>query len=64
MGSLTDVFSYDELRDFIEKTDEEIGGSSSYSVEPKIDGLSVSLTYRMVFLLRARHAATDLLARM
>ena len=46
MGSLTDVFSYDELYDFIEKTDGEIGTDPSYSVEPKIDGLSVSLTYR------------------
>ena len=46
MGSLTDVFSYDELYDFIEKTDGEIGTAPSYSVEPKIDGLSVSLTYR------------------
>lgn len=46
MGSLTDVFSYEELRDFVEKTDEELGGKPCYSVEPKIDGLSVSLTYR------------------
>lgn len=42
MGSLTDVFSYDELADFIEKTGED----TEYSVEPKIDGLSVSLIYR------------------
>lgn len=46
MGSLTDVFSYEELRDFVDKTDEETGGEPCYSVEPKIDGLSVSLTYR------------------
>lgn len=45
MGSLTDVFSYDELRDFVTKTD-IILGDTEYSVEPKIDGLSVSLTYR------------------
>lgn len=44
MGSLTDVFSYDELRDFITKTDAILGGAE-YSVEPKIDGLSVSLIY-------------------
>ena len=44
MGSLTDVFSYDELLDFIQKTDAVLGGAE-YSVEPKIDGLSVSLTY-------------------
>ena len=45
MGRLTDVFSYDELRDFVTKTD-IILGDTEYSVEPKIDGLSVSLTYR------------------
>ncbi len=45
MGSLTDVFSYDELRDFVSKTD-DILGDTEYSVEPKIDGLSVSLIYR------------------
>ena len=44
MGSLTDVFSYDELYDFIAKTDAILGGAE-YSVEPKIDGLSVSLIY-------------------
>ncbi len=46
MGSLTDVFSYDELYDFIEKTNAVLGEDTLYSVEPKIDGLSVSLTYR------------------
>ena len=45
MGSLTDVFSYEELTDFIAKTDAILGGAE-YSVEPKIDGLSVSLIYR------------------
>lgn len=45
MGSLSDVFSPEELTDFIDKTD-EIAGDAEYSVEPKIDGLSVSLTYR------------------
>ena len=44
MGSLTDVFSYEELSDFVEKTDLILGGAE-YSVEPKIDGLSVSLVY-------------------
>ena len=44
MGSLTDVFSYEELEDFIDKTDAILGGAE-YSVEPKIDGLSVSLIY-------------------
>lgn len=45
MGSLTDVFSYDELRGFIDKTDLASGRTTEYSVEPKIDGLSVSLIY-------------------
>ena len=45
MGSLTDVFSYDELSDFIEKTNAVLGEDTEYSVEPKIDGLSVSLIY-------------------
>ncbi|MBR2474459.1 MAG: NAD-dependent DNA ligase LigA [Clostridia bacterium] len=40
MGSLRDVFDFDELNDFIEKTP-----CSGYSVECKIDGLSVSLVY-------------------
>ena len=40
MGSLRDVFNYDELYDFIEKTP-----ADEYSVEYKIDGLSVSLVY-------------------
>lgn len=44
MDSLSDVFSYDELTDFIlsvQKTAPDI----VWSVEPKIDGLSVSLKY-------------------
>ena len=46
MGSLTDVFSFDELRDFTDRMDASLGGVTEYSVEPKIDGLSVSLIYR------------------
>lgn len=46
MGSLTDVFSYDELADFIKRTNLILGENTEYSVEPKIDGLSVSLIYR------------------
>ena len=46
MGSLTDVFSYDDLRDFTDRMREELGQEVEYSVEPKIDGLSVSLIYR------------------
>ena len=46
MGSLTDVFSYEELLDFVSRTNKISGDGTLYSVEPKIDGLSVSLIYR------------------
>ncbi len=42
--SLQDVFSPEELREFIEKTLEAYP-ASEFSVEPKIDGLSVALEY-------------------
>ena len=51
MGSLTDVFDHDALAAFISRTTDELirGGFDKkdivFSVEPKIDGLSVSLTY-------------------
>ena len=44
MDSLADVFSFGELEDFCVKVSEKIQ-KPAYSVEPKIDGLSVSLTY-------------------
>ncbi len=44
MESLLDAFSFDELRDFDRKVS-EVSNSFVYSVEPKIDGLSVSLEY-------------------
>ena len=43
MGSLSDVFSYEEIEDFVSKTSQRLGHPALYSVEPKIDGLSVSL---------------------
>lgn len=46
MGSLTDVFSIEELSDFVTKTNTLLGKNAEYTVEPKIDGLSVSLIYR------------------
>ena len=46
MGSLTDVFSEEELKDFISRMEDALGSDAEYSVEPKIDGLSVSLIYR------------------
>ena len=44
MDSLSDVFSYDELGDFVHRVHEVIP-DAPFSVEPKIDGLSVSLRY-------------------
>ncbi len=44
MESLQDVFSIDELYAF-DKRVKEAAGEVTYSVEPKIDGLSVSLEY-------------------
>ncbi len=45
LESLTDVFSLDELYAFGERMDAAIEAPHSYSVEPKIDGLSMSLEY-------------------
>ncbi len=46
LGSLTDVFDFDALRQFVIKTQEALGDAKAeFSVEPKIDGLSVALTY-------------------
>ena len=42
--SLQDVFSMEELEDFLNRTKEALP-NASYSVEPKIDGLSVALEY-------------------
>jgi len=44
MGSLSDVFDYEQLRAFCDGVREKIE-RPVYSVEAKIDGLSVSLTY-------------------
>lgn len=44
MGSLQDVFSEEELRDFDSRVRQQV--TPLYIVEPKIDGLSVSLEYR------------------
>ena len=46
LESLSDVFSYEELEEFIQKTDNALGGQPIYTVEPKIDGLSMALEYR------------------
>ena len=44
MDSLSDVFSFEETEDFCNKMASELP-APVYSVEPKIDGLSVSLIY-------------------
>lgn len=44
MDSLADVFSFEETEDFCNKMEGELS-APAYSVEPKIDGLSVSLIY-------------------
>lgn len=46
MGSLSDVFSFEEADDFLGKSADVLGYEPYFSVEPKIDGLSVSLEYR------------------
>lgn len=45
MESLQDVFSHDELREFDERV-RAVLQDVTYTVEPKVDGLSVALEYR------------------
>ena len=45
LESLHDVFSFDELRAFGARMDDALTQAHDYSVEPKIDGLSMSLEY-------------------
>ncbi len=45
LESLQDVFSIEELRTFGQRMDESIATAHDYVVEPKIDGLSMSLEY-------------------
>ena len=45
LDSLADVFSHEELADFLAGVADQLGGEPAYSVAPKIDGLSVSLIY-------------------
>ena len=44
MDSLSDVFSFEELTDFVDRVHTELP-EAEFSVEPKIDGLSCSLIY-------------------
>ncbi len=46
LESLQDVFDAGELSDFCARLEEALGETPEYSVEPKVDGLSVALEYR------------------
>lgn len=52
MGSLQDVFSKEQVVSFAEKCAEALGQLPLFCVEPKIDGLSVSLEYENGELVR------------
>lgn len=45
LESLNDVFSFEELQSFGKRMEESLGEPFQFSVEPKIDGLSMSLVY-------------------
>lgn len=45
MQSLQDVFSFEEVENFVDKVMDEFGKDTEFVVETKIDGLSVSLEY-------------------
>lgn len=46
LESLQDVFDAGEVTDFCQRMEEALGDRAIYSVEPKVDGLSVALEYR------------------
>lgn len=52
MASLQDVFDFEQVKNFLDKCNAELV-SPEYTVEPKIDGLSVSLEYTDGVLTRA-----------
>lgn len=52
MKSLADIFSYDEVFDYLRGV-EKITGNNDYSLELKIDGLSISLIYEKGILIQA-----------
>lgn len=51
MGSLQDVFSFEQVKAFVVKCQDELE-NPEFVVEPKIDGLSVSLEYENGLLVR------------
>ncbi len=46
LESLQDVFTPDEVEEFVQRMAETLSGRCACSVEPKVDGLSVALEYR------------------
>ena len=52
LESLSDVFSFDELAAFGERMDQALGKNREFCVEPKIDGLSMSLEYENGYFVR------------
>jgi DNA ligase (NAD+) len=46
LESLQDVFSAEEIQEFCQRMAGALGENVEYSVEPKVDGLSVALEYR------------------
>ena len=46
LESLQDVFNAEEVAEFCQRVDEALGEGTPYSIEPKVDGLSVALEYR------------------
>lgn len=46
LESLQDVFSGEEVAEFCQRMEDALDGGAIYSIEPKVDGLSVALEYR------------------
>lgn len=46
MWSLEDIFSVDELKEWVNKVESYLGSSTTYLCDPKFDGLSLNLIYK------------------
>lgn len=53
MYSIDDVMNLDELDEWLERTERELGTAPTYVCELKIDGLGIALTYKNGMLVRA-----------
>ena len=53
MYSIDDVMDLDELDEWLERTERELGTAPTYVCELKIDGLGIALTYKNGMLVRA-----------